>query len=615
MVAQTIQGITVENDITVEKGTTVESAPIAETTMTPGTVKILLHPLFPRAVIALTVLLCSPALLVGFYADDFLHQALLSGQTPIPTPKDQSIFGLFTFINGDSVRSETLHQLSLIPWWTYEGFQFAFWRPLSEVTHFLDHILFNDTAWLMHLHSILWYLLALTFALKLYRITNIGQLSVALALVAYAWDSTHGFSIAWLASRNTLVATTLAIACLYLHISAQRDDNSTKKLLAPFVLMLGLLAGEFAIATTAYLFAYAVCLDKRGPIKAALGLWPYALLTVLWWAIYKTNGFGAHGSDAYYIDLAENPLGFLQALAIRLPILLTSQWSIVPADLYGMGDHLKTFYIVFSLITLSIVGLILFPVIKRSATARFWLTGMIISGLPICAAMPQDRVLLMVGVGGSGLLGLLLAHYFENTDWFDGLWGIFKKPVIFLLVVVHLILSPILLPLMSYSPKLFGAAGIEAVKNLPIEESLEGTDLVLLKSPLDVTVFFYPIRQQHELSNPDHLWMLTTNGETKVTKVNDYTLLLEPKMGFITSTDVIFRDPSENPLRAGEEISVPGLTIKIEELTDNGHPAKATFTFDSPLTDPKKQYLTWELTEYKLVDIQGLANGESLLLN
>lgn len=609
MVTQTIQCITVEKSITVE------NTPVTETTMPSGTVRILHHPLFPRAVIALTVLLCSPALFVGFYADDFLHQALLSGQTPIPTPKDQSIFGLFTFINGDSLRSETLHKLSLIPWWTYEGFQFSFWRPLSEATHFLDHTLFQDNAWMMHLHSVLWYLLTLTLLLRLYRITNAGQLGVALALVAYAWDSTHGFSIAWLASRNTLVATTLSVACLYLHISGQRDNDSTKKFLAPFALMLGLLAGEFAIATTAYLFAYAVCLDRRGPIRAAFWLWPYALLTILWWTIYKTNGFGAHGSDAYYIDPAENPLGFLQALAIRLPILLTSQWSIVPADLYGMGNQLKTFYIVFSFITLSVVGTILFPVLKRSATARFWLTGMVISALPICAAMPQDRVLLMVGVGGAGLLGLLLAHYFEDNEWFDGLSNLFKKPVIFLLMVVHLILSPILLPLMSYSPKLFGAASIEGVKNLPITESLEGTDLVLLKSPLDVTVFFYPIRQQYDLSNPDHLWMLTTNSETKVTKVDDYTLLVEPEIGFINSTDVIFRDTSKNPIGIGERVEVPGMTIEVVELTSQGNPAKAKFIFDTPLSDPKKRYLNWELTEYKLVDIPSLGMGESIVLN
>ena len=61
-----------------------------------------------------------------------------------------------------------------------------------------------------------------------------------------------------------------------------------------------------------------------------------------WLAVaYDLLGYGVGGSGLY-IDPGRNPLGFLQAVGIRLPVLMFSQWSQAPVDLWmGMPTWLQ----------------------------------------------------------------------------------------------------------------------------------------------------------------------------------------------------------------------------------------------------------------------------------
>ncbi|HAG97136.1 MAG TPA: hypothetical protein DCL78_23610, partial [Gammaproteobacteria bacterium] len=135
-----------------------------------------------------TFLLCIPALFTGFMGDDYLHYALLNADLPIAKPDDLSLFGLFSFINGDPERNRLLMDYSLIPWWTYSELKYAFWRPLSELSHWLDYQLWPNQPWLMHLHNIVWYMGALVLIAKLYQRFQPGEGAALLALFLYALD-------------------------------------------------------------------------------------------------------------------------------------------------------------------------------------------------------------------------------------------------------------------------------------------------------------------------------------------------------------------------------------------------------------------------------------------
>jgi hypothetical protein len=115
------------------------------------------------AVVAMLV--ASPALTRGFKADDFIHRdyQLTRGRS-----------GLLETLNGyfDFTRPETAgddHSRGEGPWWTARDLRVAFFRPVTAFTHWLDYRLWPDSAFAMHLHSLLWYGLACAVVARLYR--------------------------------------------------------------------------------------------------------------------------------------------------------------------------------------------------------------------------------------------------------------------------------------------------------------------------------------------------------------------------------------------------------------------------------------------------------------
>lgn len=569
----------------------------------------------PFVVIALTMLLCLPALFSGYHGDDYLHHVLLNDTVPVDMPSDASLFGLFSFLDGDAARTRELMNYSLIPWWTYEGFQYAFWRPLTELTHWIDHSVLNSTPWLMHLHSLLWYALLLRVLISVFRDIQGSRVAAGLALVLYALDSTHGFTIAWIANRNAIIATVFGCLALWNYIRYNEGHWPQGRYFGPIFLLLGLLAAEFAISVTAYLFAYAVCLHRQGIRRGLLSLLPYFLISVAWWLLYKILGFGAQGSDAYYIDPAQNPLGFLAAVSERLPILLMSQLGIVPAETYNFSTSLGETLWIWSVVSLAIIGLIAYPLLKTCRVARFWSLGMMISVLPVCAAIPHDRVLLFIGVGACGLLSRLFLYYFNRQLWSKGVLKPLTSVIVISLVVMHCIVSPVLLPLMSYSPKVWSNPIRNAAFALPESALNPDKQVVLLQAPLDVSVYLFPILYTNNKPLPDRLWTLssTSSDNVKVTREDDDTLILTTENGFVRGMDSMLRDLEQTPLEAGDRIPLKGLDIEILQIAEAGYPTQVAFHFKQSLDAQHYDVIAWRDRGFHPIALP--APGESIVLN
>src|ERR1700689_2165002 len=94
----------------------------------------------PRAIawiVALGVLLMTPALGTGLQADDFVHAVVLR-KLPTVAPPEGSL-DLFRFANGDPRVGRALMDAGEFPWSADEHVRFAFFRPLSAATHVLDY--------------------------------------------------------------------------------------------------------------------------------------------------------------------------------------------------------------------------------------------------------------------------------------------------------------------------------------------------------------------------------------------------------------------------------------------------------------------------------------------
>ncbi|MDY6920547.1 MAG: hypothetical protein SV765_10100 [Pseudomonadota bacterium] len=542
-----------------------------------------------------TFVLCLPALAAGLMGDDYLHYALLNADIPIAKPDDLSLFGLFSFINGDPERNRLLMDYSLIPWWTYAEMKYAFWRPLSEAFHWLDHRLWPHSPWLMHLHSILWYLLAVYLVSRLYR-HFMGPTSMALlALLLYALDSTHGFTVSWISNRNALHALVFALASMLLYVRWRDSDHISYLLGSLLTLALALLSAELGISIFGYIGAYALFLDRRGPVRGVLATIPHGLLIVTWWLIYKAAGFGAAHASGYYVDPAVEPLTFIAKAITRLPVLMASQWGIVPAEFYSLTGGDNTAYVIGCAIYLLIIIPVLLPQLRDKSTG-FWFFGMLFCLLPVLAAAPYDRLLLFPGIGASALLAR-----FIHTLWIQKirprnlLLKSYSLAVFGLLVMLHLFLSPVLLPVMSYSTKIMADQVDLTPTEFPGVEDIANKRLVLFSPPLASSVAIAAARFYRQEPIPQRIWTVTSrNGEMTIRKTGPNEVTVEREAGFISGqVESAVRDLARYPYRENDAVMLSGLSIRTRQVDEKGRPHQLQLEFDAPVSADDYLFLQW----------------------
>ena len=220
------------------------------------------------AVIVALALLCF-SLDTGLSADDYVHELIARGSKAIPgfvrAPWDMYRFA-------DVPYTQLLMREGVLGWWEDPEAKLAFFRPLSALTHMLDSALWPESGALMHLHTLLWAALLYAGVLALNRALVVPPFVAALATFIYVFDDARGWIGSWVAARNAVIATALSVWALVLHHRSRSGGHRASGLLAPCLLMLGLLAGEGAIAICGYLFAYALFLDHGTPRARVLSL-------------------------------------------------------------------------------------------------------------------------------------------------------------------------------------------------------------------------------------------------------------------------------------------------------------------------------------------------------
>ncbi|MDX1696032.1 MAG: hypothetical protein R3208_19865 [Ketobacteraceae bacterium] len=563
-----------------------------------------------RVVIALGGLLCLPALFSGYLGDDYIHHLLLSGEWQIPKANDLSLFGLFSWVDGAPERNRMLMDIGAIPWWTYEGMHYQFWRPLAELSHWLDHLLWRESIPLMHLHSVLWYLLLGVCLHRLYLKSGLPASVALVALAAFLLDSTHGFTLSWIANRNAIMAAVFGVTCLYYYLLWKETGRTGFMGLSLLFLGLSLLSGEIGISTTCYLGAHALMMDKRGPGKALLALWPFVLLSCLWWLTYKLGNFGANNSDVNYIDPLESPLIFASKLVERVPVMLFSQFGVVPAEVYGFSPDPLPVYLAVALLFMGAITWLLWPLIKGDRTARFWLLGSLFSVLPVTASIPADRNLLFVGLGASVAVGLLVQHLRQGM-----LQHRLRRIGAFGMVGMHLVLAPILLPLVSYSPKLWNQMmGLQLTSEMPVQS--EQDKLLLFGVPMPVALATTPMRYASDRLLPERLWLISSDRHHfTIKRINANQLDIVSSKPLINTFEQALRDMERHPFGEGDQVVLSDMVLKVTRTDPAGHPLALRLTFRPGVLDTAALVAQGEGQDRLALRRQPLpAIGESLQL-
>jgi hypothetical protein len=561
--------------------------------------RCLAHPRWPYAAGLIGVVLSAPALPTGFIVDDWVHRAVLLRLPGFEAPPLE----LFSFITGDPGRLEEAKRLAF-PWWSAPNLKLAFWRPLSSATHWLDYVLWPDTPWAMHLHSMLWYAACVVAAAFLFRRLLADRLYAGVAAFAYAVSHTHSVPVLFLANRNALVSLFFGISTLLLHDRWRRDGDRRAAAAAPFALLLALLANEGAIAACGYLAAYAVFVDpkqvrlkpdataggrlKPGPTSALLALAPYVGVVVAWRIVYSTLGFGAEGSDAY-IDPAASPVRFAHAVAGRAPIYLLAQWLIPPSDFFLVAPRLvQRYWTAIAIAFAAILTFALSPLLRRDRIARFWFAGMLMAVIPICATFPMDRMLLYPGLGAAALLSQFIAavRAKQLVPVTARVRRIGARILFDALIAVQLVVSPLWLPIRIAATAKEVGGMTQAVDRLAADPSLAGKLVVLIDDAMWSSVYFATLRALKGLPMPEQFLVLAP-AETRFDTIVVHrpaadTLELQVDGNYRWFLE---RDSSQ-PFKAGDVVEIDRVKIRVLQVSPGGQPTRMSFQFDTPLDDP-----------------------------
>lgn len=544
----------------------------------------------------LAFVLTAPALGTGYQIDDWLHHLKLSEEMSVLN-MESAPSEMFEFIDGDPSHTSQLMQLGFLPWWTLDTLKLSFWRPVTVLTHIADHALWPDSFFLMHLHSLLWYVAAVVMAGVFYRKLLAPIWAAGLAVLLFAIDDGHAMPAGWLADRNACIALFWGLVALWSHIKWREDNRSEWLTLAVFSLGVSLLAKESGIAACAYLLAYAVFLDTGRLMTRVISMLPYAGTVLLWRLVYRALGHGITGSAAY-IDPLLSPGDFLQQTFFRLPVLFLGQWGLPPSDVHFVLPTGGQWLLWAAGVLLFVVLAATFaPMFRYDARIRFWALGMGLSFFPACAAFPMDRLLLWPGIGAFGLLGQYLYARSERREmWAQaGFARLFAPLVTFLLITVHVVLAPLLMPMRILGFATLGDAIEEATVTAPLPEDIENRTLIIANAPNIVfTSCFFVVRAGLDLPVPDRLRTLSANGSLpeahQLSRVDERTVRVRPKNGFRW---FLVRD-FNHPFKRGEVIDLGDVTVEITAFDSQGFPSEVVYRFDRSIDDPRYVWLVYK---------------------
>jgi hypothetical protein len=545
----------------------------------------------------LAIVLTLSSLWGGFVADDYGILLTLRGNSRVYEHLQLTPLDLFRFFDGDPERGHQLMEQGLLSWWSDPHMKAGFWRPLTSLTHSLDFRLWGETAWPMHAASVLLYGIVAALAAVLYRRWS-GVTGVAvLAALLYAVDDSHGVPVGWIANRNAVLAVCFGLVALWGHDRWRRDGWKPGPFLSVGAFLLSLLSGEAGIAVCAYLFAYALFLDRAKPANALLTLAPYLGTIVIWRVAWALQGYGT-GAIGLYTDPLREPLAFAHVFAQRFPLLFLSQWALPPAEIFLLiGPQARHVHTAVAIGFMVLVILLFYPVLRRHRVAGFYLVGMLLALVPVCAAFPHDRMLFFVSIGAMGLIGTILSEAFGRPS---RLWP--GRPVrmavvcvAVLLVVIHLVVGPVLLGLRARFP-LGDTRQMASLLMLdPLRPGDEDRDIIIV-NPVDSFLVSgtLAVREARGLNLPRSLRLLApgTDG-MRITRINERTLEIEPRSGYFGGLVAPMFMARDYRMQVGQRVKLRGMTATVVTVDERGQPRVARFTFEGPLEDPRLRWLVW----------------------
>ncbi|GMW01835.1 MAG: hypothetical protein AMXMBFR84_29720 [Candidatus Hydrogenedentota bacterium] len=549
--------------------------------------------LLPLGVAVLGAVLTLPSLNNGYSRDDHLMRACFQGMPGLPEysrgPTDT-----FVFFNGDSEETHALVDRGLLPWWTAPELKVAFWRPIASWLHFADFRLVGDNPMAMQAHSIAWYALLCALATLLFRRFLLPAWIAGLAAFLYAIDDDHGIVVGWLCNRNGLITACIGVLTILAHDHWRRGGKVWAAPVAYALMATGLLSGEAGIGIAAFLFSYTLFLDGTTLGKRILVFVPYAVLTLVYLAVYRTLGYGTLGSN-WYLDPGTSLVPFLLRVIGNLPLLTCTMLFLWPTWVWQFRTPAEE-PVLFGIVLLIIAWFFYLyrPLLRQNRVACFWMAGAVLSLVPSCAVVPHHRLTVFAGIGTMAVTAMFLGGYWTRADWVPAgrLWRINARAGVALILIAHIVLAIYQLPFYSMNMAIAAENTDVADASIPSTEGVRDKTVILMHSPDDLFAWIFHVKRSADgTPMPKHLRLLNSSHKMWIEREDERTLLLRPDDGFIPYAWHSPMRSSKTPMRAGDVFALSGLKVTVTEVDEAGWPLEARFVFDVSLDDPSLLWL------------------------
>lgn len=560
-----------------------------------------------RSLLVLATLLVTPALFHGLEVDDRLQRIGVLRQGKFAYLARDPLH-LFTFLDGTPEFARLLIDAGIATWWTDPHTRLSFFRPISSLLLWCDHQ-FLKYPFLLHVHSLAWYLGTIAVAVALYRRFLRESWIVGLAALMFAVDHTHGLAASWIAQRNTLIAGLFGLLTLYFHDRARRDEGRRREAgLASLFLGLGLFSAEASLAIVPYLLVHAWTFDRAQWHRA---LAPFVPPLLLWAIIYKWGHYGAHGSGLY-VDPGDAPLAYLGNVLRHGPILAATELGMPGADFYPFFPlYAKAIMIAFSVACVGLFVWAIRPLMRHDPAIRFFVVSGLLALLPSCATIPSTRLTFLASFGLLGALAQFFAGWRDKAAWFParGFARLRSMPIVFWCGFGHIFASPFAFIFSMHQMTIFENIVTRLSQGLPDDPKLESQRLIIVNPP-EPAFGAYVMLVRADQGRPSPRKMLSLSSgvrSTQLKRTGVSTVVLSSEVGLVQpNTDLLTRD--DHPFIVGDRVNLSDVVIEITRVNAEGWPLEAKFDFDKPLENEGFRWIQWKnqtLVPLELPDVGG----------
>lgn len=525
------------------------------------------------AIAIVGALLRVQALSAGFAMDDWAQLAMLDGSWPVERGPTE----LFVFADGSPDELQRLADRGSLPWWSDPQLKLSGMRPLSSVLVWLDVQLFAHDALLFHLHSLVWWL-ALVLVVARLLLQLLPRRWALLALALWVLDECHGFPLAWLANRNAIVSACFGVLALAEHIRWREQGTAAWR--APIAMVLALAGGEYALCAVGGVLAYE--LPKRDRLRA---LAPMLAVLVAWAVLYRIGGHGSFASGAYF-DPAREPIAWLGAAIVRVPVLLAGMLLALPTGELALFPGTLWWQALLGVLAVAGVLAIL-PTARLSvhdgARLRWALFATLFAMLPVASSFLSARLLLVPAITGHIVLAAVI------LDALQAKWP--RRVLAFVLLAIHVALASVWSVLELRAIADVGRRAQALALALPVDARRVADQRLVVLTANDPATLLYPPLVRHFANGaplPRAWWVLSLAPRPhrlRRTAIDAFELDVEDGAMLTTPVEQLLRRADRLP-RLGDRIALDGLAIDIVAVDAAGFPTTVRYTFDRPLEDP-----------------------------